>query len=67
MWYNDEALKELALHLYEVEGLNVIMDMGTFGGRQVYYTAKDQNDLDQWLIESGRLMKEKYEVNFAEG
>lgn len=65
MTYNRNELKKMGAAPYIIEGLTVIMDMGDFG-RYVEYTAKDEADLEEWLVEGGRLMAEKYEMNFVE-
>ena len=63
---SNEELKETALMFYKVEGLNVVFD--DVGGRKrIDYTAKDEADLEKWLIEEGRLMCDKWNGNFAEG
>ena len=59
MTYSRNELKKMGAAPYTIEGLTVIMDMGDFG-RYVAYTAKDEADLEDWLIEGGRLMAEKY-------
>ena len=65
MNYSTNELKKIGAEPYIIEGLNVIMDMGDFG-RYVEYTAKDEADLERWLIEGGRLLVEKCEVDYAE-
>lgn len=65
MTYSKNELKKMGAAPYIIEGLNVIMDMGNFG-RYIEYTAKDEADLEEWLIRSGELRAEKYEMNFAE-
>lgn len=65
MTYSRNELKKMGAAPYTIEGLKVITDMGDFG-RYVAYTAKDEADLEEWLIEVGRIIAEKYEVNFAE-
>ena len=53
-----ETLKKYATDIYTVEGLEVVYY--GLGQRRIDYVAKDEADLEKWLIETGELLYDKY-------